>query len=73
MATIVFNKSARILSWPNFGTCSAVSGPWKKGALEVGVYTVERRKVTSLTNAMDKAFILLLRQPHQVRISHYKL
>lgn len=57
MATIVFNKSTGVLSWPKFGTWYAVSGPWKKGALEVGIYTVQRRKVTSLTSAMEKGFL----------------
>jgi hypothetical protein len=57
MATMVFNKSTSILTWSNFGTWSAVSGPWHKGALENGMYKVERRHVTPLSSNMRKGFI----------------
>lgn len=57
MATIVFNKSTGILTWANFGSWSAVSGPWHKGALENGMYQVERRHITPISSNMEKGFI----------------
>jgi hypothetical protein len=57
MATMIFNKSTDTLTWPSFGTWSAVSGPWHKGALENGMYTVERRHITPLSSKMENGFI----------------
>ena len=56
MGVLTFSKSNNILSWPNFGTWTARSGPWSK-PLPNGTYTVERRKITPLSSKMKSGFI----------------
>jgi hypothetical protein len=55
MATITFSKSTNVLSWPGFGSWSAVSGGWGD-PLPSGTYTVERRKVTGYTKSIGVGF-----------------
>lgn len=56
MATMTFNRSSGILSWPNFGSWEATSGPFGRGALPAGLYTVSRREITDYTSKTKPPF-----------------
>ena len=55
MQDATFSNSLRKLSWKN-RSWDAVSGPWGKGVLPNGVYTIERRKLTEYTTNIGNGF-----------------
>jgi hypothetical protein len=55
MATMTYANSSGTLTWPAYGSWSAVSGGWGD-PLPAGLYIVERRRVTGYTKFIGKGF-----------------
>ena len=56
MQNITFSNSSKSLVWSTRGKWQSVSVPWGKEALPVGIYTVERRKLTAYTTNIGQGF-----------------
>ncbi|CAM2069937.1 L,D-transpeptidase family protein [Sulfidibacter corallicola] len=57
MADLVYYINKESLEWPSKNkTWKAVTGPWKKGSLPKGSYTVKRNHITQYTSAIGASF-----------------